>query len=81
MPANEAASKDCITCHALHYDGRRGACSDDCIDDTKPSVIVIDPPAGHGPGIGGFKRDSEIGIALHEGQPVYFVSFFSAPSN
>jgi pimeloyl-ACP methyl ester carboxylesterase len=48
--------------------------------ETKPPVIVIDRRAGHGPGIGGFKRDSEIGIALHEGFPVYFVSFFPAPS-
>lgn len=42
-------------------------------------VIVIDPRAGHGPGIGGFKRDSEVGIALAEGHPVYFVSFFPTP--
>lgn len=51
-----------------------------CVDHNKPPVIVIDPRAGHGPGIGGFKRDSEVGIALHEGFPVYFVSFFPAPS-
>lgn len=51
-----------------------------CVDETKPPVIVIDPRAGHGPGIGGFKRESEVGIALHEGFPVYFVSFFPAPS-
>lgn len=42
-------------------------------------VIVIDPRAGHGPGIGGFKRDSEVGIALSEGHPVYFVIFFPIP--
>ncbi|RWA51429.1 poly(3-hydroxyalkanoate) synthetase [Cupriavidus sp. UYMSc13B] len=42
-------------------------------------VIVIDPRAGHGPGIGGFKRDSEVGMALAEGHPVYFVSFFPIP--
>lgn len=54
--------------------------AEDCIDRTKPPVIVIDPRAGHGPGIGGFKRDSEVGIALHEGFPVYFVTFFPAPS-
>lgn len=54
-------------------------CAEDCVDENKPPVIVIDPRAGHGPGIGGFKRDSEIGIALHEGHPVYFVSFFPAP--
>lgn len=52
----------------------------DCIDEAKPPVIVIDPRAGHGPGIGGFKHESEVGIALHEGFPVYFVSFFPAPS-
>ncbi len=54
--------------------------ADACVDDTKPPVIIMDPRAGHGPGIGGFKRESEIGIALHEGFPVYFVSFFPAPS-
>ncbi|WP_434032995.1 DUF3141 domain-containing protein [Cupriavidus sp. a3] len=42
-------------------------------------VIVIDPRAGHGPGIGGFKRDSEVGMALSEGHPVYFVIFFPFP--
>lgn len=57
-----------------------GTHADECIDETKPPVIVIDPRAGHGPGIGGFKRESEVGIALHEGHPVYFVSFFPAPS-
>ena len=42
-------------------------------------MLVIDPRAGHGPGIGGFKRDSEVGIALHTGHPVYFVVFFPEP--
>ena len=46
---------------------------------TKPPVIVVDPRAGHGPGIGGFKRDSEVGMALHDGHPVYFVIFFPEP--
>lgn len=55
-------------------------CWDDCVDPAKPPVIVIDPRAGHGPGIGGFKRDSEVGIALHEGHPVYFVVFFPEPA-
>jgi pimeloyl-ACP methyl ester carboxylesterase len=54
--------------------------ADKCVHGDKPPVIVIDPRAGHGPGIGGFKRESEIGIALHEGHPVYFVTFFPAPS-
>src|SRR6266508_2821843 len=55
------------------------ACWEDCVDPNKPPVIVIDPRAGHGPGIGGFKRDSEVGMALHEGHPVYFVIFFPEP--
>ena len=42
-------------------------------------MIIIDPRAGHGPGIGGFKDDSEVGIALHEGYPVYFVVFTPDP--
>jgi len=54
-------------------------CWDDCVDINKPPVIVVDPRAGHGPGIGGFKRDSEVGIAFHEGHPVYFVIFFPEP--
>jgi Protein of unknown function (DUF3141) len=31
--------------------------------------MAIDPRAGHGPGIGGFKADSEIGVALKAGHP------------
>lgn len=54
-------------------------CWDDCVDPAKPPVIVVDPRAGHGPGIGGFKRDSEVGMALHEGHAVYFVIFFPEP--
>jgi hypothetical protein len=41
--------------------------------------VVIDPRAGHGPGIGGFKEDSEIGVALRAGHPVYFVTFLPEP--
>jgi hypothetical protein len=54
-------------------------CWEDCVDETKPPVVVVDPRAGHGPGIGGFKRDSEIGMAMHEGHPVYFVMFYPEP--
>jgi pimeloyl-ACP methyl ester carboxylesterase len=49
------------------------------IDDTKRPFIIIDPRAGHGPGIGGFKKDSEVGVALQFGHPVYFVIFFPEP--
>lgn len=51
----------------------------DCQVQDRPPVIVVDPRAGHGPGIGGFKHDSEVGVALDEGYPVYFVSFFPEP--
>ncbi|VCJ27885.1 DUF3141 domain-containing protein [Burkholderia pseudomallei] len=54
-------------------------CFDACVDESKPPVIVVDPRAGHGPGIGGFKRDSEVGMAMHEGHTVYFVIFFVEP--
>ena len=50
-----------------------------CVREGARPVIVFDPRAGHGPGIGGFKRDSEVGMALHEGHPVYFVSFYPDP--
>ena len=41
--------------------------------------IVVDPRAGHGPGIGGFKPDSEVGAALKAGHPCYFVGFLPDP--
>ena len=50
------------------------------IDPTRRPFVVFDPRAGHGPGIGGFKRESEVGLALREGYPVYFVVFFPEPS-
>ena len=42
-------------------------------------VVVVDPRAGHGPGIGGFKFDSEVGMAMHAGHTVYFVTFRPEP--
>jgi len=48
-------------------------------DPKKRPFVVIDPRAGHGPGIGGFKMDSEIGIALQQGHPCYFVMFYPDP--
>ncbi len=47
-------------------------------DNGRPFVI-IDPRAGHGSGIGGFKAESEVGVALKDGHPVYFVIFFPNP--
>ena len=49
------------------------------VDAGRRPYIVIDPRAGHGPGIGGFKDDSQVGVALRDGHPVYFVSFFPEP--
>lgn len=49
------------------------------IDEGKRPYIIIDPRAGHGPGIGGFKDDSQVGVALRAGHPVYFVIFYRDP--
>lgn len=49
------------------------------LDDTRRPYVIIDPRAGHGPGIGGFKPDSQVGVALRAGHPVYFVSFRQRP--
>ena len=47
--------------------------------DWKRPYMIIDPRAGHGAGIGGFKSDSQVGVALHGGHPVYFVVFRPHP--
>jgi pimeloyl-ACP methyl ester carboxylesterase len=49
------------------------------INDTRRPVVVIDPRAGQGPGIGGFKPTSEIGAAFKAGHPVYFIGFTVDP--
>jgi pimeloyl-ACP methyl ester carboxylesterase len=49
------------------------------IDPKRRPFVVIDPRAGHGPGIGGFKADSEIGVAFKAGHPCYFVGFLPEP--
>lgn len=69
-PANYALLR--ITrCHDYH--------AMNCVDDSKAPVIIVDPRAGHGPGIGGFKRDSEVGMSLHAGHATYFVMFYPLP--
>jgi hypothetical protein len=45
----------------------------------KRPIVIIDPRAGHGPGIGGSKQESEIGMALDAGHPVYFMIFSPTP--
>src|SRR5436190_4827038 len=49
------------------------------IDLNRRPFIVVDPRAGHGPGIGGFKSDSEIGVAMKAGHPCYFIGFLPEP--
>ncbi len=49
------------------------------VDPKRRPYVIIDPRAGHGPGIGGFKDDSQVGVALRDGHPVYFVIFFREP--
>jgi pimeloyl-ACP methyl ester carboxylesterase len=48
-------------------------------DPTRRPFVVVDPRAGHGPGIGGFRADSEIGVAFKAGHPCYFVGFLPDP--
>lgn len=47
-------------------------------EDGRP-YIIIDPRAGHGSGIGGFKNESEVGAAIYGGHPTYFVTFTRLP--
>jgi pimeloyl-ACP methyl ester carboxylesterase len=49
------------------------------VDPARRPYIIIDPRGGHGPGIGGFKDDSQVGVALRAGHPVYFVIFHLEP--
>lgn len=49
------------------------------IDPAKRPFVIVDPRAGHGPGIGGFKADSEVGVAFKAGHPCYFIGFLPEP--
>lgn len=49
------------------------------VDPAKRPIVICDPRAGHGPGVGGFKPDSQVGMALRARHPVYFVSFAPRP--
>ncbi|WP_029349267.1 DUF3141 domain-containing protein [Bosea sp. 117] len=53
--------------------------ADVVVDESKRPFVIVDPRAGHGPGIGGFKADSEIGVAMKAGHPCYFVGFLPDP--
>jgi pimeloyl-ACP methyl ester carboxylesterase len=49
------------------------------LDSTRRPFVIVDPRAGHGPGIGGFKADSEIGVAFKAGHTCYFIGFLPDP--
>ncbi len=49
------------------------------VDPIKRPFVVVDPRAGHGPGIAGFKSESEIGVAVQAGHPCYFIGFLPRP--
>ncbi len=49
------------------------------IDPQRHPFIIFDPCAGQGPGISGMKHDSEIGVALANGHPCYFIGFLPDP--
>jgi pimeloyl-ACP methyl ester carboxylesterase len=49
------------------------------IDPAKRPFVIVDPRAGHGPGIGGFKEASQVGVAMRAGHPCYFISFYPNP--
>ncbi|MGO4685038.1 DUF3141 domain-containing protein [Hyphomicrobium sp. 2TAF46] len=52
---------------------------EDKTDRFKRPFVIVDPRAGHGPGIGGFKPQSEIGVAMKAGHPCYFIGFLPDP--
>jgi pimeloyl-ACP methyl ester carboxylesterase len=49
------------------------------IDAAKRPFLIVDPRAGHGAGIGGFKPESQVGEAFEDGHAVYFVVFEQMP--
>jgi Protein of unknown function (DUF3141) len=49
------------------------------IDPKRRPYVIIDPRAGRAPGLARFKDDSQVGVALREGVPVYFVTFYPEP--
>ena len=49
------------------------------VDSGKRPFIIVDPRAGHGPGVGGMKEDSQVGVSLRAGHPTYFVMFYPEP--
>ncbi len=48
-------------------------------DPRRRPYLIIDPRAGQAAGIGGSKAESQVGVALKTGHPVYFAIFFPHP--
>ncbi len=66
--------------HPVNYGlARIPALEDVPVEPHKRPFVVVDPRAGHGPGIGGFKAESEVGVALAAGHPCYFIGFGPDP--
>jgi hypothetical protein len=49
-------------------------------DPDKRPFVIVDPRAGHGPGIGGMKAESQIGDVVEARSPCYFVGFLPEPT-
>lgn len=49
------------------------------VAETNRPFVIICPRAGHGPGVGAHKADSQVGVALREGHPVYLIAFRREP--
>src|SRR5690606_41484840 len=54
--------------------------ADVAVDPRKRPFLGGEPRAGHGPGIGGVKPESEIGVAVRAGPPRYFASLLPQPT-
>jgi pimeloyl-ACP methyl ester carboxylesterase len=49
------------------------------IFEERAPIVIVDPRAGHGAGIGGFKPESQVGDGFADGHQVYFVAFRQTP--
>jgi pimeloyl-ACP methyl ester carboxylesterase/tellurite resistance protein len=79
--ASAAADKsDRATADGARDRRQRTSIADEAPEAANRPIVIFDPRAGHGPGIGGSKKDSQIGMALDAGHPVYFLIFFTRPA-
>ncbi len=68
----------CVDNRPMLVAGKPELCPDPTVpaDARQRPLLIVCPRAGQGPGIGGFKPDSEVGMALRAGHPVHFATFF-----